>query len=283
MELFFDLGVVVVGFYWNNNLFVFKSSDLILMGDLVYVVVKCDQVCRMLSIFGYEEFEVGKVVIVGGGNIGFYVVWVLEQCQIGIKIKMIEVIWGRVMFVVDEFKCIVILYGSVFDQIILNEVDVGNVDILVVLINEDEVNILCFVMVKKFGCKWFLLLLNNLSYLVFVNVFGIDVFINLRVVMILWILQYVCCGCIWGVYMLQNGVVEVVEVEVLDILLLVGWLFWMIDLLLGIWIGVVFRGGDVLMLNGDLQIQVQDWIVIFVVVSWVCQVEQMFCVSFDFF
>src|SRR5690606_24107105 len=72
-ELFPDLGAVVVGVFRNNRLFVPKSQDNVLTGDLVYVIARRDQVRRTLSIFGHEEPEANRVVIAGGGNIGLYV------------------------------------------------------------------------------------------------------------------------------------------------------------------------------------------------------------------
>lgn len=45
-----------------------------LIGDYVYVVMDLDMFVCMILIFGYEECEVKKVFIIGGGNIGFYVV-----------------------------------------------------------------------------------------------------------------------------------------------------------------------------------------------------------------
>ncbi|EEE47681.2 Trk system potassium transporter TrkA [Roseibium alexandrii] len=282
-ELFPDLGAVVVGLYRNNKLFVPKSSDSIYTGDLAYVVAKRDQVRRTLSIFGHEEPEAGKVVIAGGGNIGLYVARALEQRQAGTKIKLIEASRERAISVADDLKRSVILHGSALDLTILNEADAGDADTMVALTNEDEVNILSSVMAKKLGCKRSLSLLNNPSYPAFTNALGIDAFINPRAVTISKILQHVRRGRIRGVHTLQNGAAEIVEAEALDTSPLVGRPLRMIDLPSGIRIGAVFRDGEVLTPNGDLQIQAKDRIVIFAVASRVRQVEQMFRVSLDFF
>ena len=42
-------------------------------GDDAYVAVAQDQVQRTLGLFGQEEQEPSRIVIAGGGNIGFYV------------------------------------------------------------------------------------------------------------------------------------------------------------------------------------------------------------------
>ena len=56
-ELFPDLQAVVVGILREGKLFVPRSADSMLVGDLVYVVSHEDQVRRTLSIFGHEEEE----------------------------------------------------------------------------------------------------------------------------------------------------------------------------------------------------------------------------------
>ncbi|MTH98240.1 Trk system potassium transporter TrkA [Roseibium sp. RKSG952] len=282
-ELFPDLGAVVVGIYRNNKLFVPKSSDSIMVGDLAYVVARRDQVRRTLGIFGHEEPEANRVVIAGGGNIGLYVAKALENRQTSTKVKMIEASRERAVSVADELKRSVILHGSALDQNILNEADVGEADTMVALTNEDEVNILASVMAKKLGCRRNLSLLNNPSYPAFANALGIDAFINPRAVTISRILQHVRRGRIRGVHSLQNGAAEIVEAEALDTSPLVGRPLRDIDLPSGIRIGAVYRQGKVLTPNGELQIQAQDRIVIFAVASRVRQVEQMFRVSLEFF
>lgn len=67
-ELFPDLGSVVTGVFRGNHLFVPKSSDTLLVDDLVYVIARRDRVRRTLAIFGHEEPEATRVVIAGGAT-----------------------------------------------------------------------------------------------------------------------------------------------------------------------------------------------------------------------
>ncbi|MCY1707393.1 Trk system potassium transporter TrkA [Pannonibacter sp. SL95] len=282
-DLFPDLGAVVVGVFRGGKLFVPKSSDQLLVGDLAYVVARRDQVRRTLGIFGHEEPEANRVVIAGGGNIGLYVAKALEQRQSKTRIKVIESSRERAVGIANELKRSVILHGSALDQAILEEADVSSADTMVTLTNDDEVNILSCVMAKKMGCRRNLSLLNNPSYPAFANALGIDAYISPRTVTISRILQHVRRGRIRGVHSLQNGAAEVIEAEALDTSPLVGRPLRDIDLPDGIRVGAVFRGGKVLMPNGDMQIQARDRIVIFAMANRVRQVEQMFRVSLEFF
>jgi trk system potassium uptake protein len=123
-ELFPDLGAVVTGVFREGRLFVPRSDDSLLVGDLVYVVAQREQVRRTLAIFGHEEPKANRVVIAGGGNIGFYVAQQLEAREPATKIKIIEQSRDRAMHIADELKRTVILNGSALDQDILREADV---------------------------------------------------------------------------------------------------------------------------------------------------------------
>src|SRR5690606_28208921 len=86
-ELFPDLQAVVVGIVRDGRLFVPRSADAMLVGDRIYVVSHRDQVRRTLGIFGHEEPEAHRVVVAGGGNIGFYVAHTLEARGARSKVK----------------------------------------------------------------------------------------------------------------------------------------------------------------------------------------------------
>ncbi|MBA3446774.1 MAG: Trk system potassium transporter TrkA, partial [Pseudaminobacter sp.] len=67
-ELFPDLPATVVGVTRNSKLFIPRSADQLIAGDLAYVVTTKDQVRRTLGLFGHEEQEATRIVIAGGGN-----------------------------------------------------------------------------------------------------------------------------------------------------------------------------------------------------------------------
>lgn len=282
-ELFPDLGAVVTGVFRGNHLFVPKSSDSLLVGDLVYVTARRDRVRRTLAIFGHEEPEANRVVIAGGGNIGLYVARTLEQRQSAAKVKIIEHSRERAVSVADTLKRAVILHGSALDQKLLLEADIQDADTLIALTNEDEVNILSCVMAKKLGCKRNLSLLNNPSYPAFAHALGIDAFVNPRQVTISKILQHVRRGRIRGVHALQNGAAEVIEAEALETSPLVGRPLRDIDLPDGIRVGAIFRDGEVITPDGSTIIRAHDRAVLFAIAERVRQVEQMFRVSLEFF
>jgi len=282
-ELFPDLAAVVVGVVRRGRLFVPRSEDAVLVGDLAYVVARRDQVKRTLSIFGHEEAQATRIVIAGGGNIGYFVAKTLETKFPRSKVKLIEGNRDRATTIADTLHRTVILNGSALDQAILREADVQDADCMVGLTNDDETNILSSVMAKNLGCQRNLCLINSTSYPAFTHALGIDAYVNPRAVTVSRILRHVRRGRIRSVQSLQNGVAEVIEAEALQTSPLVGRPLRDLDLPDGVRIGAVYRKRAVIVPRGDTQIQSGDRIIIFALAERVRLVEQMFRVSLEFF
>lgn len=281
--LFPELKATVVGLLRNDTMFVPRSDDAMLAGDIAYFAADREQVRRTLGIFGREEAEASRVVIAGGGNIGLYVAQALEARQSRTKVKIIEQNRERAVAIADELARTVILHGSALDQDILNESDIGQSDTLVALTNDDQVNILSCVMAKRLGVRQNLALINNNSYPPLAQSLGIDAYVNPRQVTISRVLQHVRKGRIRQVHSVYDGAAEVIEAEALDTSPLVGSHLRDLDLPDGLRIGAILRGSQVIMPDGETTVKAGDRVVMFALAGQVKRVEQLFRVSLEFF
>ena len=282
-ELFPDLTATVVGILRKGNLFVPRSADQMMAGDLVYVMTSTDRVKRTLTIFGKEEQVGSRILIAGGGNIGLYVAENLEQRSRGAKIKIIEHNHSRAVEIAEALDRTVVLNGSAMDAAILNEADIGEVDTMVALTNDDKVNILSCVMARKLGALRNLCLLNDAAFPPLAGTMGIDAVINPRSVTISRILQHVRRGRIQTVHTIQDGAAEVIEAEALETSPLVGRPLRSLDLPGGMRIGTIIHKGEVITPTGECQIAPGDRFIIFATADQVPKVEQMARVSLEYF
>lgn len=278
-----DLNAVVVGILHQGKLIVPHSDTQMKAGDLVYVVVKDENVKLTLKIFGHTEQEATRIVLIGGGNIGTYVASNIHKRQENVKMTILEASQERAEKISDKLGETIVLHGNALDQDLLNEAGIDNADLAVALTNDDQVNILASVMAKRLGCKANLTLLNNTAYYEFTKTLGIDAHLNPRAVTISKILQHVRRGRIIQVHSIQNGIAEVLEAEALETSTLVGTPLREIDFPDGTRIGAIYREGNVIIPDGQLVIKANDRIVIFAARECVKQVEQMFRVSLDYF
>ncbi len=282
-ELFPDLLSTVVAVNRGGRLFVPRSRDQLIAGDLAYVVTAKDHVRRTLGLFGHEEQEATRIVIAGGGNIGLYVAKTLEKRQSRTRVKIIESGRERAIAVADELRRTVVLHGSALDQKLLNEADIDDTDLMVALTNDDQVNILSSVMARRLGCRANLTLINDPSYHDFTQTLGIDAQVNPRSVTISKVLQHVRRGRIRAVHSIGRGNAEVIEAEALETSPLVGTALRDLNLPAGVRIGAIYRDGVVLRPSGEFQIKPKDRVVMFAMAEGVRKVEQMFRVSLEFF
>ncbi|QRM55446.1 Trk system potassium transporter TrkA [Sinorhizobium sp. BG8] len=282
-ELFPDLNATVTGIYRDGHLSVPSSQDELLTGDLAYVVCDRDHTRRTLSLFGHEEQEAARIVIAGGGNIGYFVAKAIEDHQPRTRIKIIENDRERAVLVADKLRNAVVLHGSALDQKILMQADIENADLVVALTNNDQINILGSVMAKKLGCKQNLVLINDPSYQEFTKSLGIDAHINPRAVTISGILQHVRKGRIRAVYAVQHGSAEVIEAEALETSPLVGKPLRETDLPDGVRIGAIYRDKTFIRPDGNTRVKAKDRVVLFAKAEAVRHVEQLFRVSIQFF
>ena len=56
----------------GDEKFVVNSKTKLQKNDVIYFVVDNDNYLEAMKAFGHDETEAQKIVVVGGGNIGYY-------------------------------------------------------------------------------------------------------------------------------------------------------------------------------------------------------------------
>lgn len=282
-DLFPDLKAVVCGIVRNDKLVVPHGDDQLFPGDEIYFVADADQVQRTMGLFGHEEKEARRLIIVGAGNIGLYLARQMEEKHPGVRIKMIERDLPQAERAADRLHQSVVLHGDALDRDLLEEANISGTEAIVALTNDDQVNILASLLAKRAGCQRAVALVNNEGYRGLITSLGIDVVVNPRGTTVSTILQYVRRGRIRQVYSLRDGTAEVIEAEALKTSALVGNSLRDMDIPDGIIIGAIVRGQEVLLPRGDTVIEAGDRVIIFALSEMVKHVEKMFAVRLEFF
>ncbi|NUS69946.1 MAG: Trk system potassium transporter TrkA [Ensifer adhaerens] len=282
-ELFPDLLATVTGIFRNGKVMVPHSDDQLQAGDIAYVVCDRDHARRTLALFGHEEQEARRIIIFGGGNVGYFVAKAIEEHQPRTRVKLIESDRDRAVMMADKLSSTVVLNGSAMDQRILAQADVQDADLVVALTNNDQINILGSMMAKHLGAKSTLVLINEPSYQDFAATAGVDAYVNPRAVTISRVLQHVRKGRIRSVYAVQKGMAEVIEAEALETSPLVGKALRDLELPDGIRIGALYRDKTFIRPDGATRIKAKDRVVLFATADAVRHVEQLFRVSIQYF
>lgn len=282
-ELFPDLPSVIVAIVRQGRLFVPHGDDQLILGDDVYFIAPAEQVARTLSIFGQEDRKARRVLIIGGGNVGFYVAQQIEQRQPNLRVKVIEASRARAVEIAELLERTVVLNGTALSADLLREADIANVDTVAALTNDDQVNILTSVLAKQLGARRSLSLINASGFANITQTFGIDSHVNPRATTVGRILQHVRRGRIRAIHSVQNGEGEVVEAEVLETSAILGKPLKDLGVSDGVRFGAIVRGGKVLKPTGTMHLETKDRVVLFAAAGHVREVEQLFRVSLEYF
>jgi len=284
-ELFPDLNIVVTAIYRDDLLVVPSGDDQMFVGDEIYFVSDVSHVKRALGIFGHEEEEARRVLIVGGGNIGLYLAQELEETHPNVRVKIIEEKPSRAAFIADRLSKAVVLQGNGLDEDILKEANVGDTETVVALTHDDETNILSALLAKRAGAERTMVLVNSPNYAPLQVSLGIDVFVDPRATTVSTILEQLRRGRIRGVRSVRDAQAEIIEAEALETSPLVGKPLREIDLPSGIKVGAIMRENSdkVIIPRGDTRIKGGDRVVMFALKNRVKTVENMFRVGLEFF
>jgi trk system potassium uptake protein TrkA len=281
--LFPDLNIaILVILRQGQPLFVSGESQM-LAGDDVYFAVDSEHVSRVMAAFGHEEPEARRVVIVGAGNIGIFLAQSIEASQPGANVKVVESNRLAAERASQALSRTTVLVGDVLDSNILAEANVHNAETIVLVTNDDEVNVLAALLAKRQGCRRAVALINNPVFGPLITNLGIDVAVSPRAITVSTILQHVRRGRIRSVHSLGEGVGEVIEGDALETSPLVGNPLKDIDLPIGVVIGALVRGEDVIIPRGDTVIKTGDRIVLFAGAEAVKKIEKMFSVRLEYF
>ncbi len=282
-DLFPDLPAVVVAVMREGRLFVPHSDDQLVVGDDAYVIVPVEQVSRVLQIFGHEEVQSRRIIIAGGGNIGFFVAQAIEAREAAMRVKIVETDRDRAVNIAERLNRTVVLHGNSLSEDLLREADASSADTFLALTNDDQANILAAVLAKQLGCERSLCLINSPGYAKLIRTLGIDAQVNPRAITVSRILQHVRRGRIRAVHSIQSGAGEIIEAEAMETAPVIGKPLRELELSEGVRFGAILRNGKIIIPNGSTELEPKDRAILFATNEQIREVEQMFRVSLEYF
>lgn len=148
-----------------------KESGGILPND--HVILICDSnALSDLRTMLHEEASSHKVLIVGGGMVGFYLASRLEK--MGFDLKLIEIDAQRCRYIADGLSSTMILNGDGTDISLLREEGTGDMDVVFAATGLDEKNLLCSLLARQLGAKKIISRVNKSAYIKLFELVGVD-------------------------------------------------------------------------------------------------------------
>jgi len=194
-----------------------------LKDDKAYVVINASQMNETLMAFGHMEKISNKILIIGGGNIGFNLAKNLEESFDSARVKIIEKDKERAELIASQLNNTIVINGDALDEEVLLEANLEEVQTVLALTNDDEDNLMVSVLVEKFSKdqkdvedKRTMALINKPNYSLLQSSLKIDDLIDPRMNTVSSILKHVHKGTIENAYTISNGEYEVIEAEIIE-------------------------------------------------------------------
>ena len=147
------LNANILGVVRDEKFVILKKNDLMQENDKVYVVINSSQIKETLQAFGHNEKIANKILIIGGGNIGFNLAKNIEENFDSARVKIIEKNKDRSEFIANELNNSIVINGNGLDEEVLNESNIDEVETVLALTNDDEDNLMISVLVEKVSKK----------------------------------------------------------------------------------------------------------------------------------
>ena len=279
-ERFPDLRANILGVIREDKFEILKKKDKILVNDKAFVVINASQINKTLSAFGHEEKRSKKILIIGGGNIGYNLAKNLESESEGVRVKIIEKNKERAEFIANELNNTIVIHGDGLEDEVLKEANIMESETILSLTNDDEDNIMVSVLAKKNNLnKRTIAIVNKQNYNLLQNSLKIDDLVDPRLATISTILKHVHKGTIETVYTLLDGEFEFIEAEVLETSELISKPIKNANLPKEIRIGAVLRGKEVIIPKSDFKLEKKDLVVFLTKREHLEKVESLFRIS----
>jgi trk system potassium uptake protein TrkA len=258
--------------------FVVNSKTTLEKNDIVYFVVDNDNFLDAMKSFGHDETESKKIVILGGGYIGYSLAKKIEEEDTNISTHLIEYNKARSEHLAANLKSVTVINGDGLENEILEEAGIAEADNLIALTNDDEVNILSSLLAKRAGAKSCMTLINNSSYSSLLSNIGIDITIDPKRITISKILEKVRGGRIRSDYTIGDGFGEVLEAEILPNSAFSNKKLADMNLPKNIRVGAILRDKKIMIPNSETVFKESDDVVFFSETASINKLEKLLTV-----
>ncbi len=239
------------------------GDTIIEHGDEIFFIAAREDIRLVMNEMQRREDPVRRVVIAGGGNIGFRLAQRLETEH---QVKLIERDQRRARRISEQLGNTIVLNGDAADEELLLEENIDSADVFVAVTNAEEANILSAMLAKRLGCHKVMALINRPAYAELVESGTIDVALSPQQVTIGSLLAHVRRGDVVRVHSLRRGAAEAIEAIAHGIQgegRVIGKRIEDIPLPEGATIGAIARGEEVLIAHHDTMIQRDDHVILF--------------------
>ncbi|HSJ63501.1 MAG TPA: Trk system potassium transporter TrkA [Gemmatimonadaceae bacterium] len=243
-------------------------------GDMAFIMGEASHMADVLTLAGYDRFNLRRVVIAGGSREAWFLARLLEEHRI--ECTILEADRARAVNLAERLTRSLILHGDATDLELLEMEGIGDADGFVAYTGSDETNLLSCLLAKSLGSRKVISLIDRFDYVPLVSRVGVDAAVSPRVAAVNAILSHVRRGSVLAVAMLKGTRAEGIEFDVSARFPYAGRPLAQVRFPTGSLIGAIVRGDTVIIPRGEDAIRPGDRVVVFVLTEVAREVEALF-------
>jgi trk system potassium uptake protein TrkA len=258
----------------DSGLIIPCGEDSIKAGDHMVFMGKSSPMEEIPSLFGGFGKKKSRILIIGGGVVGFYLARLLENTNL--KIKLIERDKERSEFIAEQLSNVLVLRGDGTDLNLLKGEGIGEMDVVISVTNSDEKNLLCALLAKQMGAKKVIVRADHYDYVPLFEMVGVDRAASPREATVNEVLKLTMGTGIAALTTIEGEKAEIIEYTVSENSRIAGKALKDIKFPRGAIVSMVVKGDETVVPRGNYVIRIGDHVLIFSLPSAHQKVEQLF-------
>ncbi|WP_031513714.1 Trk system potassium transporter TrkA [Desulfofalx alkaliphila] len=277
-DLSMPSGCIIVGIKRTDGKFIIPNGkDVVKADDKVYIIGSADVIRKASWLLHHEEIRIHKVLILGGGKIGFELAQLLEKDhEHSFLVKLIEKNPLQCEKLHRHLTKTFVLQGDNTDLSYFNEEEIGDADALICVTGDDRTNIIASVMGQKLGVKRIISEIELIGYHSIYSSINIEAAINPHITTAAQILRYTRKEDVVSLALLKDEEAEIIELILPKTASKVGRKLAHCAFPKGMLIGSILRDDKVIIPSGNTVLEANDSLVIFAIPSISKKLEKYF-------
>lgn len=268
--------MLVVAISRNGKIIIPRGNTEVEEDDYLYVIGNDETVLKLKDrVHERERYtDLEKVMIAGGGKIGFYLA--KQLADFNIYVKIIEVDKARCEYLSEHLDNVMILHGDATDLQLLEDENFDEMDAFVSVTGFDEENLLLALIANQKNIKDVVAKVSRKSYADLIEKMGISMALNPLDMTATEILRFIQGSKHILFSQIIQGQAEFVEIVATQNMHLTDCPISELKLPEGIIIAAIHRGDEAIIPRGSTVIEEGDKVIILFLLSQLPKLEKFF-------
>jgi len=265
---------IISAIFRKDDVIIPHGEDSILENDHIVVIGQPSAMKDIRGLLGEVVGRRSKVMIIGGGIVGFYLAKLIGKSEADIKI--IESRKTRCEEIADELSGVLVLNGDGTDINLLKDEGINEMDVVVSVTDSDEKNLLCSLIAKKLGVKKVIARSDRSDYISLFEMVGVDSAVSPRGATVNEVLKLTMGTGIEAITTIEGQKAEIIEYTASGKSKIVGKPLRDVKFPAGAIVSMIVHNGRTIVPRGSQVIQENDRVVVFSLPSSIEAVEKLF-------